>query len=445
VFAIGSVAFLLLYLGFAGIGHLLALRVLPALNIGSVLDSRPERPHQRKREIFASLLSVAIFGMYAVLTALAITQAWVRVETQATVARMIVDCLLIFLWNEVHFYLCHRLLHRPWFMHRVHAVHHASVVPTPYSTYSFHWFESALLSTVMLSAMMLHDFHFIALLMLPILSIAANTLGHLNYDAFPRSAGWSFFSMVRRHGLHHQKGRGNFGFLLPWFDILFGTVSGSRHSSFRLPMLLNQRNKYLWVVLLFVVTSGGYLLTNRFHLSTPHLLNPGGLERWVPVLAWTVWIYLSYPVLFILAYLSERNDERLNAYFYAIIAMNVLSQLIFVLFPTTIARADLSSFTETGGISMLLLQGIQNIDTPASCVPSLHVSASVLAALLVMSRSKIWCWAFGLWAFAIAVSTLTTGQHYLVDIVLGSILALACYWVFFTNTVYERMDRSVTI
>ncbi len=441
IFALGSVSFLVLYLGFAGIGHFLTLRLLPALGIGAVLDTRAQLPHQRKREIAASMLSVGIFGLYGVLTVVAMKAGWVHIQTKATVAKILADCVLIFFWNEIHFYLCHRLLHRPWFMRKVHRVHHSSIIPTPYSTYSFHWFESALLSTVMLSVMLLRDFHYVAIVILPVLSIAANTLGHLNYDAFPRSAEWSFFSMIRRHGLHHQRGRGNFGFLLPWFDMLFGTVSGTKRPFLRLPMLLNQRNKYAWGVVLFIVTSTAYLLSNRFHIATPEVLSPGGFERWVPQLPWTVWIYASYPILFIVAYLSERDNERLNAYFYSILAINLLSQLVFVFFPTTILRTELGAIPDSDGLGIVLLGMIQSVDTPANCVPSLHVSASVLAALVIAPRSILWKWFCGIWALAIAISTLTTEQHYLVDVVCGSLLALACYWVFYQNTGYSERTK----
>ena len=59
-----TVSFVFLYFGFAAIATLLTRRVLPALGIGSVIDSRPLREGQLRREIRRSLVSIAIFGCW---------------------------------------------------------------------------------------------------------------------------------------------------------------------------------------------------------------------------------------------------------------------------------------------------------------------------------------------------------------------------------------------
>jgi membrane-associated phospholipid phosphatase len=87
------------------------------------------------------------------------------------------------------------------------------------------------------------------------------------------------------------------------------------------------------------------------------------------------------------------------------------------------------------------------MDTPANCCPSLHVSTAFLTAFIFIDSSseggvrrerRGYLAIYLVWAFAIAVSTLTTKQHYLVDVVTGFVLALAHYWVFFRLARYDE-------
>ena len=80
---------------------------------------------------------------------------------------------VLLVWNDIHFYANHRLLHTRW-LRRFHAQHHRSLVTTPFSTYSFHPLEAALLGNVILLPMLLHDFSFAALLSLPVMSLLLN-------------------------------------------------------------------------------------------------------------------------------------------------------------------------------------------------------------------------------------------------------------------------------
>ncbi|MBB5207808.1 sterol desaturase family protein [Chiayiivirga flava] len=124
------------------------------------------------------------------------------------------------LWNELHFYASHRALHtRP--LRRFHVPHHRSLVTTPWSTYSFHPVEALLLGSVPLIPMLLHDFSFTALALLPLFSIVINNLGHSNYEFSAREKPPGLQGASRRHHLHHTRYHGNYGFLAAWPDRLF--------------------------------------------------------------------------------------------------------------------------------------------------------------------------------------------------------------------------------
>ena len=218
-------------IGFAGIYFGLAIsswhlsrRVFPRLGWGRIVNPGPLFPGQVAFEIRYSLLSIAIFGLYGAFTAYALRQGWVAASFDVPSAgRFLWDLLLITLWNEVHFYFIHRALHwRPLYV-RVHAVHHKSKVATPFSTYSFHWVESASLGSVMILAMLLHEYNISVLVLFPLVSLLINTSGHFNYSLIPDKAYEHPASGTKRHAAHHHYFDGNYGFLLPYMDSLFSS------------------------------------------------------------------------------------------------------------------------------------------------------------------------------------------------------------------------------
>lgn len=218
----GVVFFGAIYFGFALL-NLLLQKGLRALGIGRVLDPRPLRPQQIWREIGWSSLSILLFGTGMVFPWMVLKLGWSHAVMDAGIPRILLEMLALLLWNEVHFYLNHRLLHTRWMLPRFHVQHHRSHVTTPFSTYAFHPVEALLLGNVLLLPMIVHDFSWQAMLSLPLLSLLLNNIGHANYDLFPAQGGRSWLTSSRRHHLHHACSRGNFGFLLPFMDQLFHT------------------------------------------------------------------------------------------------------------------------------------------------------------------------------------------------------------------------------
>lgn len=218
----GVLFFGALYLGFALLSTTLTHWILPGLGIGRVLDPRPLNPHQRRHEIAAASLSVLIFGVGLLLPWGLIKLGWARVELQAPAWRVALECGVLLVWNDVHFYANHRLLHHRLLFRRFHWPHHRSVVTTPWSTYALHPLEAMLLGSVLIPPMLLWPFSLAALVALPVLSLAYNSLGHANYQALP--VGWRWLSNARSHHLHHACFRGNYGFLFTFMDRWLGTA-----------------------------------------------------------------------------------------------------------------------------------------------------------------------------------------------------------------------------
>lgn len=223
VFLAVSLAFAAIYFGSAGLTWWLTRSVLPARGIGRIIDRRPLREGQIADEVRRSLVSILVFAGYGVLTVAADRAGVVAIRWQESLGAFTLDLLLLTVWNEVHFYACHRLLHTRWLYRHVHVAHHRSVVATPFSTYSFHWFEATLLSSVMILLLLVYPLGIGTVVLFPLISLALNSIGHMNYAILPERSVNMLLAGCRRHALHHARNVGNFGFYLPWLDRVLGT------------------------------------------------------------------------------------------------------------------------------------------------------------------------------------------------------------------------------
>lgn len=219
----GVLFFAALYFGSGVLTWMLTRHLAPALRFGRLLDPRSLASGQIRRELGASCVSILIFGVGLVLPWSLLQFGWARFAVDPSWTRIGIEIIVLFFWNEAHFYANHRLLHMP-LMRRFHAPHHRSHVATPFSTYSFHPVEALLLGGVPLIPMLLHDFSFSALLSLPLMSIALNNLGHSNYEFSAQAPARGWRGASRRHHLHHACYHGSYGFLIGIFDRWFGTA-----------------------------------------------------------------------------------------------------------------------------------------------------------------------------------------------------------------------------
>ncbi len=215
--AVGIAYFAALYFATALVSTLLTRTLLPRFGFGRPLDTRPLPPGQVRREIAQACVSVVIFGAGLVVPWALLRAGWARLAQDPSALRIAAEIAVLFVWNELHFYVNHRLLHtRP--LRRFHAEHHRSHIATPFSTYAFHPVEAVMLGSVPLLPMLVHDFSFLALACLPVLSIVLNSLGHANYEFTRHAPASGPLGASRRHHLHHAVSRGNYGFLLTVFD-----------------------------------------------------------------------------------------------------------------------------------------------------------------------------------------------------------------------------------
>jgi sterol desaturase/sphingolipid hydroxylase (fatty acid hydroxylase superfamily) len=211
-----------IYLMFGSAMWLLTNKLLPAMGIGRVLDPRPLAPGQLKRELQQSALSILLFGTGMIFPWGLLQLGWAHLTPNASGTRIALEILALVIWNDIHFWINHRLLHTK-LLRKFHLPHHRSVVTTPFATYSFHPIEALMLGNVILLPMIVHDFSFWSLASVPIFSLFFNCIGHANYDFFTGVSYAHWFAASRRHHLHHACYNGNFGFQFTFMDRLFRT------------------------------------------------------------------------------------------------------------------------------------------------------------------------------------------------------------------------------
>lgn len=207
-------------------GILLLQRVLHLLTKKNILHRIVsfKKSGQEKIELKNSILSILVFTLQAIPLQMLYQNGYVQFGHK-TAVNLFWEIPVLFFWNEIYFYASHWLLHRKWFFMKVHRVHHASREPTLYSVYSFHWFEAFILGAVIFLPLLSHSFHIVSILSLPVMSIGLNFLGHWNHEAKTAKNPNNLNRFTFRHTMHHKWSKGNFGFMLPYLDMIFKTTT----------------------------------------------------------------------------------------------------------------------------------------------------------------------------------------------------------------------------
>ena len=201
----------------------------------------------------------------------------------------------------------------------------------------------------------------------------------------------------------------------------------------------------LWLGLCtIVVMSIIYYCTNRLAMwhgmtwSIPIIDLIDGRFLW----KWSIIPYAAfYPILIWSLIRPCRNAEiskdRL-AVFEGVWTLVMWSNLIFLLAPNTVPIADLvdTTWKNEGGLTGWLWLALDQADEPSNGFPSLHVSIMIFLAIEMSTRFKprsapvILMW---LTTTIIVLSTLTTGQHQVLDLAGGIALAMIAARSILTN------------
>lgn len=192
-------------------------------------------------------------------------------------------------------------------------------------------------------------------------------------------------------------------------------------------------SKAFIIIFVFVFYCLLYLVINYFPVFNPRLVPPSFIDRAIPVIEWTVWIYISYYALPVLAGVFIDDMHYLDRYAQSLMSACIACAIVFIFFPTEITRY---TFKEDG-VTGFVVKYLHLLDKPRNCFPSMHIAVSYIAAFTIIRYKKKHGIFLLVWAVMITLSTLTIKQHYIVDVAGGFVIALISLKIF----IFRKFNR----
>lgn len=183
--------------------------------------------------------------------------------------------------------------------------------------------------------------------------------------------------------------------------------------------------------LVLAFCESNYAFSNYLTTSmNPHVLPLSFLDNLVPFVPQTVWIYLSEVLICIAAFYASRDQANLARYLGSLIVASITAVTFFIIFPTIFPRIDYPIPSNMDQMTLGLFNWVRKVDYPTNCLPSLHVCYSFLASFVFLQEQKTKFLFFFFWAVLISLSTMTTKQHYFLDVITGFFIAFLSYRLF---------------
>lgn len=189
----------------------------------------------------------------------------------------------------------------------------------------------------------------------------------------------------------------------------------------------------------------GYFVIGQWTSGWPHYQPFIALDAAMPLSPPWVGVYASlYMCGFILPLVVVRSRELFRQTMKAYLFVMLVSYAGFLLYPTTAPHAGPLI---VDGFATWSLQFLYDLDQPYGCFPSLHVAYSFVGALACYRMHRGAGGAAAAWAALIALSTVYTKQHFVVDAIAGALIGLLAYAIFLRGRPFELVsgiDRQLT-
>lgn len=207
------------------------------------------------------------------------------------------------------------------------------------------------------------------------------------------------------------------------------------------PSIPRLPKRVIWLPMLVLVWNqltyqGAFLLAaGRDHHSLAL-----ALDRAIPLVPWTISIYFGCFAFWAVHYIWIAWDggSLARRFFGADILTKGISFVIFLVFPTVMARPEITG----SGFWNDAMRFLYWLDQPYNLFPSIHCAISWLCWDSVRGNERFPRW-YRVLTFvcgvAVCISTLTTRQHVLADILGGIALAEICWCL--TPRLFAKTDK----
>lgn len=205
---------------------------------------------QVRREVMWSVLSSALFAILSVATYLLFDLGYTQIYTEfseRSFGYFVGSIVAFLLLYETYYYWLHRWMHLPSVFRIVHRVHHQSMSPTVFTSFSFHPLEALLQFLFIPLTVMVLPIHYGALgVALTMMTISA-VINHAGIEIFPKSFSrhaigkWLIGST--HHDLHHKEFKTNFGLYFNFWDKMMKTENPKFEKQFEMNKDLISRSR----------------------------------------------------------------------------------------------------------------------------------------------------------------------------------------------------------
>ena len=161
-----------------------------------------------------------------------------------------------------------------------------------------------------------------------------------------------------------------------------------------------------------------YFFVNRLQVEPNRRIDLGvELDRKIPYLPLFALAYFSTYIFVLQPFFILSDARQFHWMLTSFVSISVLSSLTHATVPSKIERVERVT---VGGLSGWMLGLFQKTCKPYGNFPSMHVGLSVpVVAANFMAGGPVIGGVMLAWAVLIAVSTLFTKQHYILDVLVG--------------------------
>ncbi|MEG2351370.1 MAG: phosphatase PAP2 family protein [Bacilli bacterium] len=187
--------------------------------------------------------------------------------------------------------------------------------------------------------------------------------------------------------------------------------------------------KPILITTILIIIQSGFYFFSKLVQSTPTMLS-STLDDKIPFINSFIYPYIIwYLMLFIVPYVVYKyNKNNFYKYCLAYIICVIVSNIIFIVFPTTIIRAEHLG----NGVTNLLVKLIYYLDTPAlNCLPSLHciICFLFIYCSINFKLPKAFKIITTFLSIIIIISTLFIKQHVIYDVAAAFIISLISWLI----------------
>jgi len=220
-FVVAGGAYLLFYTGFC-------------VNIqkftGRGLRLKPPKAESIVHDIRLATFSTLFFATAAAFVIWSYEQGTTRLYTdlsQYGYWYAVVSFVLMLVLQDAYFYFIHRAFHHPALFKYLHAGHHRSGDPTPWTSFAFDPAEAILQAIFLAGITFVIPLNFAVFVILLLTMTVWTVINHLGFELFPASFSHHWLGRwligSTHHSIHHRKYRVHYGLYFTIWDKLLGT------------------------------------------------------------------------------------------------------------------------------------------------------------------------------------------------------------------------------